>query len=368
MTYLSAMDDVQTETRRVRADEKTAFVLGNGPSLANVSLPALSPYATIGMNAAYRYWREIDWRPRYYACVDLVVGMSHKNEIAALIDEGRIDRFLLRSNLIEALGTTAQTKRVVNFDAVRGGRTLLSVNPPTTGSHAALWAAAMGYKKIVILGVDAQYKEIVDGARRGQGIELEIVEARDNPNYFFKGYQAPGDKYNVPNPRPDLHVNAWRRTSARLRDADVKIYNGNVNSGVRCLPFIELEPFLNAGAEPTPPDETVGVLEDDDQLYHGADGKSRKRAFLKAYGPGGAGGLVALALAMVAWVAFASPSAALLALACVGVSAGFIAATALIYVRFTIIDHLARQDAELSALRARIADLERFADRTPMGV
>ena len=115
----------------LRADSRTAFVLGNGPSLADVSLPSLSDYATIGLNAAYRYWREIDWRPRYYACVDTVVGLSHKDEIATLVEEGRIEKFLLRNNLIEALGPVARTNRVVNFDVLHEQSPLLSVKTPT---------------------------------------------------------------------------------------------------------------------------------------------------------------------------------------------------------------------------------------------
>ncbi len=358
------MNNAQPDLKSIRADEHTAFVLGNGPSLADVALPALSDYATIGMNAAYRYWREIDWRPRYYACVDTVVGMSHKDEIAELIEEGQIERFLLRNNLVEALGRTAQTDRVVNFDAIRGDGTLLDVDPPTTGSHSALWAAEMGYRKVVILGVDAQYKELVDGAQRGDGIELEIVEARDNPNYFFKGYQAPGDKYNVPNPRPDLHVNAWRRASVNLREAGVDIYNGNVNSGVRCLPFIALAPFLNEGAAPTPPDETIAFW-DNDAAATQTTPQARRRQFVAAYGAGAAAAFAAVALALVVWVVFTSPSAALISLASAGIGALSVLVTALIYVRFVILAQLARQDAALTALRAKFADLERLRNHEP---
>ncbi len=354
MTYLSAMDDVQTGLPRTRADEDTAFVLGNGPSLAGVSLPSLSPYATIGMNAAYRYWREIDWRPRYYACVDLVVGMSHKDEIAALIEEGRIERFLLRSNLVEALGRTAQTRRVVNFDAARESKPLLAENPPTTGSHSALWAASMGYKKIVILGVDAQYKEIVKGAKRGDGIELEIVEEADNPNYFFKGYQAPGDRYNIPNPRPDLHVNAWRRTAARLKETGVEIYNGNPGSGVRCLSFIDLERFLGAGDAPKTPDEALPDLRETK--------KSLKREFIAAHGAVMATAFLLLGIAVAAWAALAQVSLPLIALAAASALAVFGLGAALLYVRFAVLDHLQRQEASLTSLRARVADLERFSD------
>lgn len=363
-----------TEQQHIRAGADTAFVLGNGPSLADVSLPALNDYAAIGMNAAYRYWREIDWRPRYYACCDIVVGMSHKDEIAALIEEGRIEKFLLRNNLVEALGATAQTNRVVNFDAARDTEPLLGVNPPTTGSHSALWAAMMGYKKICILGVDGRYKEIVEGAKRGDGIELEIVEARENPNYFFSGYQQPGDRYNVPNPRPDLHLNAWRRTAARLKEEGVEIYNGNPTSAVRCLSFIDLGGFLGAGAVPSPADETIVFVEPEHHIpkkkspgaavsapittEQSAPG-GRLKAFISNYAAFVAAGAVGIAIAAWFWITQMKPSVALIVFAAGAGAALALIAAGVFYMRFAFLKHLAGQDAAITGLRARIADLER---------
>ena len=339
-------------------------MLGNGPSLGNVSLPSLSPYATIGMNAAYRYWRQIDWRPRFYACVDVVVGMSHKDEIAALIDEGRIEAFLLRGNLVEALGRTAGTQRVVNFDAVRATCPILSMNPPTTGSHAALWAASMGFNKICVLGVDGRYKEIVDGAKRGDGIELEIVEARENPNYFFSDYQQPGDRYNVPNPRPDLHINAWRRAAALLERDDVEIYNGNSESAVRCLPFVDLSAFLGTGAEPAPAEEPVGEFKDERNVAYASMGaRDRVKAFLSAYGVPFGALTIAIGAILALWVNLTAPSPALLSVALAGAGAALVFAFGTLYTRFAILRQMSRQDDELSGLRARIADLERLSRR-----
>ncbi len=358
------MNDAPNSPSRVRADAETAFVLGNGPSLANVSLPSLSPYATIGMNAAYRYWRQIDWRPRFYACVDLVVGMSHRDEIAALINEGRIEAFLLRSNLIEALGRTARTQRVVNFDAVRATCPSLSINPPTTGSHAALWAASMGYRKVCVLGVDGRYKEIVDGARRGDGIELEIVEARQNPNYFFSDYQQPGDRYNVPNPRPELHLNAWRLAAARLKRENVDAFNGNSASAVRCLPFVDLAAFLGDGAEPAPPDETVEDFANESSVAPAPSGlRDRVKAFRSAYGVPFAALALAIGAMLALWTNLTAPSPALFWAALAGVGAALAFAFGALYTRFAILRQLSRQDDELSGLRARIADLERLSQR-----
>lgn len=222
-------------------DGDTLFLLGNGPSLKQIDLRALSPFSTLGMNAAYRRWREIDWRPRYYACLDLVVGLSHKDAIAELVNEtgkGAIQRFLLRDNLINALGPVAHTPRVLNFDALRFAFPILRPDPVTTGSHAALWAAAAGFRKIVLLGIDGKYVERVEGAKAKGGTELEIVEEKHNPNYFFDGYQRIGDRYNIPNPRPGLHIAAWEIAASLLSDAGVTVVNANPDSEIRFFPWV----------------------------------------------------------------------------------------------------------------------------------
>lgn len=236
----------------LKADGRTLFVMGNGPSLKAVDFSRLGGYACLGMNAAYRYWRTIDWRPRYYACLDTVVGLSHAADIAELIREGRIERFLLRANLIDALGAAADDPQVVNFDIFQRRAGLDGAPTITTGSHSVLWAARQGYDKIVLLGIDGRYREIVEGAARRGGQELEIVASGANPNYFFEGYQLPGDRYNLPNPRPGVHLEAWRQAATALEETGVTALNANPDSSVRCFPFVSLNDFLGAGAAPVP--------------------------------------------------------------------------------------------------------------------
>ncbi len=82
---------------------KPLIVLGNGPSLREFEFDKLKKFDVIGMNAAYRYWDKISWYPRYYACLDTVVGLSHQGEIERLVRESSkngIELFLLRANLI----------------------------------------------------------------------------------------------------------------------------------------------------------------------------------------------------------------------------------------------------------------------------
>lgn len=238
-------------------DDSTVFVLGNGPSLKSVPLEKLSGLSSIGMNAAYRYWRQIDWRPTYYACLDEVVGLSHKSEITSLIAEGRIKKFLLRQNLIEALGAAGASERVCNFDHLRKTEGILNTPSITTGSGAACWSSVLGYKKVVIAGVDLNYVEIVDGARKVGGAELEIQQGDENPNYFFDGYQQPGDRYNIPNTRPDLHLNAWREAAWSLSAAQVCAVNANRDSQVKCFPYIKMDELLGGKADVLPAQERL---------------------------------------------------------------------------------------------------------------
>ena len=79
-----ASAQVLAETR-VPIGQARAVILGNGPSLQGFDFSRLKPFDVFGMNAAYRYWDLINWYPRFYSCLDAVVGMSHADEIARLV-------------------------------------------------------------------------------------------------------------------------------------------------------------------------------------------------------------------------------------------------------------------------------------------
>lgn len=222
-----------------------AMVMGNGPSLKGFDFKRLKRFDVFGMNAAYRYWDEINWYPSYYSCLDLVVGLSHKTEIGNLIENADrlgIRLFLLRRNLIEELGDIGRSERVLNFDLLQNHISLLQAPTITTGSHTAAWAAVLGYKDIYMLGIDCNYVERVEGSRDvGKGTELEIVEEGDNPNYFFRGYQQKGDRYNVPNPDRDIHMASWREVAEKIHNAHRSILNANLESKVDSIDFCRFE-------------------------------------------------------------------------------------------------------------------------------
>lgn len=346
----------------------TAFVIGNGPSLTNIDLHSLSRHTTIGMNAAYRHWREIDWYPTHYACLDNVVGVSHAAAIAAMIKEEIVSSFLLRTETIAALGPVRSSRRVINFDALLADHPILRPPTVTTGSHAALWAATLGYRQLVLLGIDGRYIEVVKGAKQRDGIQVEIVEPKDNPNYFFDGYQRPGDRYNLPNPRPDLHVEAWRMAAVMFREAGIAVYNANSNSAVRTFPFIDLSAFLVGRAAPSPADEAtspsleqliasrtgLGAADENDDVK-----RAKINEFAKRYKTVFAVLLFALIGAGTSVAVSPGASAALLiAFFCVGSVMLSLFALQL-YTRFATMWHMNEVVQKIDAFSGRLSEFER---------
>jgi glycosyltransferase involved in cell wall biosynthesis len=223
--------------------QKVCAILGNGPTLADVPFAELEGTDCLGMNAAYRYWKSVDWYPALYCCLDTVVGMSHKEAILDLVRHRRrygIRQFLLRRNLFDWLAEQGATDGVVCFDLIRQGFEPLHPEPVTTGSHSLAWTATIGYDRLIVAGVDCNYVEQVDGAEKKADSTLEITSEAENPNYFFSDYQKVGDKFNIPNPNADLHIRSWRNVAATLSPQKAAI-NVSAVSKMDAFPKLPLE-------------------------------------------------------------------------------------------------------------------------------
>jgi len=229
-----------------RVTNRPAAILGNGPSLRGFDfVTELSGFDTFGLNAAYRYWDSIGWYPTYYACLDTVVGASHKNAIARLIERSEeygIRAFLLREEVLQLLGTLIALPHVKSLESLQNEASLVFKSRRiTTGSHTLLWAAYLGYKDIALYGVDANYVEILPEAVPTGGARLTINETpKHNPNYFFDNYQQAGDEYHIPNTGKEkgdlVHVAAWETIAPALNSLDVVVINASPDSRVETFP------------------------------------------------------------------------------------------------------------------------------------
>lgn len=218
------------------------FLLGNGPSLANFDFSLLRSYASIGMNAAYRFWNKVGFYPTYYCCFDTVVIESHRGEIFRLIREQKtngIRKFFLRENILNFYPELSNNPNVFFLERIQKDVEWLSKDKITTGSFSLLIGWFLGYRWIYLLGIDLNYVETLPEAKqKGTILELES-DPKSNPNYFFPDYQQKGDRYNPPNRSPGLHLRSWQQIKFMIEDFPITVVNLNKNSGLKEFAFEE---------------------------------------------------------------------------------------------------------------------------------
>lgn len=241
--------------KKNKNDNDIFILLGNGPSLGDVDLHSLERYSTFGLNAAYRAYSEIDFWPTYFGCFDSLVCGHHASEFKKLILDSPISRFFFinfddkkRENFpeleiqnhpkferISFISRTPEEKEKNNLIAT-------SFNPfldmLTSGSNSVQCALLMGYRKIILLGCDANYVEVVDGAQQESNKNKLIMnETPDaNPNYWFSNYQQKGDRFNLPN-LAGCQLPAWGRLAETIKHLGI---NAEI---INCSPDSRIEDF-----------------------------------------------------------------------------------------------------------------------------
>ena len=239
-----ATDSFATHVRAQAARHvlsEALVVLGNGPSLTNFDLRTLVGVDSVGMNAAMRHWKTIDWFPTYYCCLDTVVVVSLADEIFSLVDDSSkndIVLFLLQRNILTRWPKLAFHPRVVIYDEWTQSLLFRDNDRVTTGSVAALFGMGLGYPEIYLLGIDCNYIQEIDGSIEVDGPVRAISRTpRTNPNYFFPDYQRAGDRYHLPDSIPSLHVQSWARVREKSEEYGVSVINCNTQSKGREFEF-----------------------------------------------------------------------------------------------------------------------------------
>ncbi|MEM7006230.1 MAG: hypothetical protein AAF498_10145 [Pseudomonadota bacterium] len=260
--------------------DDTFFVVGNGPSLSTRVLDQLQRGRWLGMNAAYKYWDKSQRYPHFYACLDPVLVVQHKDAIARLAEEDDVAELLLHEAVFESMPELRDHPKVTARDAFLAETGVLPVSAmskhkQTTGVLATRFCIERGFENLCLLGIDCNYVEQLDEAQTGDGIELIIKDTvRHNPNYFFDNYQEKNEKYQVPNPpvhSGNLHLQSFiaLRGDIEASGKDVTIGVGSHDSLLErygVFPYLDVESVLGlrklgAVAVPLMPHELDGFLD-----------------------------------------------------------------------------------------------------------
>jgi|TARA_R110000851_G_scaffold333345_2_gene512201 hypothetical protein len=226
---------------------KTLIIMGNGPSLADVNFDDLEGYDTFGLNSAYRAYYRMNWWPTYHGCFDYRVTANHREKFVELIDSGKIKKyFYIRDisnkpnfqhiNLLEYGSTNKMNNSVSDFSNFHDNG--------NSGANACSVAVCLGYKKIILLGVDCNYVEFVDGSKRDGPGGLVMEKTPDkNPNYWFDDYQQKGDEYNVP-AGLSFHMPTWNKFAYRAAHNNIEVINCSPITTLKCFKKMTLKEAL----------------------------------------------------------------------------------------------------------------------------
>ncbi len=223
---------------------KTLIVMGNGPSLKDLDWDLFKGVDTFGLNAAYRVYEKMNWYPTYHGCFDYIVTDCHRQNFTSLINTGRIKNHFYIRNISNASNFTHinlkpwKTTHKINkspddFSSFRDNG--------NSGTNACSVGMCLGYKNIILVGVDCNYVEHVDGsAHDGQGGLKMFKTPETNPNYWFDDYQQEGDRYNVPRGEV-FHKPAWNEFSQLAKDNGINVVNSSPISTLECFDKVSLE-------------------------------------------------------------------------------------------------------------------------------
>ncbi|MGF1539104.1 MAG: hypothetical protein ACFCU5_01425 [Pleurocapsa sp.] len=247
-------------------------VIGNGPSLKGFDFKNFYGLKTLGMNAAYRYWQRINWYPSYYCCLDDRTLATHHQQIYELLMREKVERIFVTYKFLDFYPKLANHERVDVLDSFVSHRyrlrqeqygfprkqanSFLTDYPQklTTGSYSVRYGIYLGYRQILLLGIDCRYVPVVTGARVVDDLKMVMDETPNtNQNYFFDDYQQAGDVFQIPNPevhQGNLHLQSFEALREDLANytPDVEVINCNRQSELYIYDVFPYQTFIGAAS------------------------------------------------------------------------------------------------------------------------
>jgi len=220
-------------------NKKTLVVMGNGPSLKDIDFDLLRKFDCFGLNAAYRAYERLNWWPKYHGCFDYVVTDSHAENFKKLSEgDNPIERFFYlqqvsnspkvqKITLIPFRSSDKWNKSEADFSSFNDGG--------NSGINACQVGICLGYEKIILVGVDCNYVEHIQGVNITKDSRLEVVdELRENPNYWFGDYQQKGDRFNVPQAEK-FHFIPWGEFAQKAETNGIEVINCSTKTNLSCF-------------------------------------------------------------------------------------------------------------------------------------
>ncbi|BAM02421.1 motility associated factor glycosyltransferase family protein [Phycisphaera mikurensis] len=242
-------NDRAVERLRDRHAGETAFLLGNGPSLAAADLTAIAGRLSFASNKIHLIYPHTPWRPTYFHVADVEVARQHGAALLAA-NPGAVplladccQRFLpgvdavWLKQLPRPLTDPARRRGYFSTDlrvGVYGGSTVL---------HDQLQAAYfMGVRRVVLLGVDFRFhtpRKHADAVATLHGRQLIGGGER---NHFSADYRPAGEAWTFP--RLDRQAAAFTAARRAFEAAGGEVLNASRRTDLGVLERVDLAQAL----------------------------------------------------------------------------------------------------------------------------
>lgn len=217
-------------------NSKTAYLIGNGPSLNEVDVTLLKDKNTISFNRAFIAYEDWGFDPTHYMVIDPVVMENTKNDVNRLIREGNIGSFFFRKRFEHFLTQTSDKVNLIDFKqrfwerGYKWGKSLNNMGViANVGATAVPVLHVLGYDRVIILGTDCNYEE-----QNIKNVEIEVNEGDadrrivyrsdgDNDvNHFRPDYFGKGTEYSKP--QTQNHFKGWQYIGQKYKSKGMEIY------------------------------------------------------------------------------------------------------------------------------------------------
>lgn len=162
--------------QKMISEDKTIYIMGNGPSLGNINFDDLKNVDTFGLNSAYKKYSELNFYPTYFGCFDPILIEYHYAHFINLIKSSPILKFYFLNE-----NTKKQSKQFNIHEENHPKYQKINFLPPkqtyhpssfdnfyklqNSGATAAVISILLGYKKIILLGCDCNYVEHINESK-----------------------------------------------------------------------------------------------------------------------------------------------------------------------------------------------------------
>ena len=200
-------------------------LIGSGPSLNRVDLRQFAAYNTIAFNRSWLAWSDWGFAPRFLACLDPASIALIGPELPPVIAAHRATHFVLHRDAAVA-GITAD-RHVTLCELVPGTAFSGSLSSLTdfgnVGAISMQLLHTLGYRKVLMVGVDGDYRPETDLSR--------------DANHFRPDY-AVGRVPLTPALRA-RYTAGWPVVAAECERCGLEVRNASPGSVLTCFPIVD---------------------------------------------------------------------------------------------------------------------------------